>query len=290
MGVRKTLFSLMRRRLDPYERVSLKSFSRATSRNPLRGVIGLLWGAAASDLYALSRLLGSSLAEVFSYYEEIAGDRWFLSMLKDKLLEAFRLERVGGYIDFTIAPMLYVIVRILRPSIVVETGVGPGASSAFILRALEVNGFGKLYSIDLPEADHKIYLQLKLVKETHHYSPHGWNPGWLVPEELRWRWELILDDARQVLPRLLSKLGKIDMFLHDSLHTYEHMIFEYSIAYRYIRDGGVLASDDANWNSAFRDFCASKMNPYIITLTAGGRLGVMVKKLRKRFDISLLDL
>lgn len=47
---------------------------------------------------------------------------------------------------------LYTIIRIRKPDIVVETGVAQGVSSTFILQALEDNGRGQLYSIDLPPA------------------------------------------------------------------------------------------------------------------------------------------
>lgn len=41
------------------------------------------------------------------------------------------------------------LVRILRPTVVIETGVANGISSAFILKALDKNNEGMLYSIDL---------------------------------------------------------------------------------------------------------------------------------------------
>jgi predicted O-methyltransferase YrrM len=44
------------------------------------------------------------------------------------------------------------------------------------------------------------------------------------------------------------------MFIHDSLHTYEHMLWEFETAYPLIRPGGLLVSDDALWNNAFHDF------------------------------------
>jgi predicted O-methyltransferase YrrM len=39
--------------------------------------------------------------------------------------------------------------RKIKPKIVVETGVSFGITSSFILQAMEENGFGTLYSIDL---------------------------------------------------------------------------------------------------------------------------------------------
>ena len=48
------------------------------------------------------------------------------------------------------AELIYVIVRLLRPNCIVETGVAAGVSSTFILEALNRNDRGELYSIDLP--------------------------------------------------------------------------------------------------------------------------------------------
>jgi len=47
-----------------------------------------------------------------------------------------------------------------------------------------------------------------------------------------------------MLPKLLNKLGKIDIFLHDSLHTLEHILFELKIANKYIKEEGFLIADD----------------------------------------------
>ena len=46
--------------------------------------------------------------------------------------------------------LLYALVRYCKPDVFVETGVSHGASSAFILAAMEENQKGHLYSIDLP--------------------------------------------------------------------------------------------------------------------------------------------
>src|SRR6266513_3204767 len=139
---------------------------------------------------------------------------------------------------------LYCVVRTLRPEIVVETGVAAGVSSYAMLQALEENGLGRLYSIDMPNATHQL--------------PSNLQAGFLVPEELRKRWNLILGDARKELPRLLPELKEIDIFCHDSLHTYAHMQFEVELAWPYLKRGGVLFSDDVQENSAFQDFCDSK--------------------------------
>jgi hypothetical protein len=47
-----------------------------------------------------------------------------------------------------------------------------------------------------------------------------------------------------VLPRLLAGLGEIDMFHHDSLHTFRHMTWEYATAFPHLSPNGVLSSHD----------------------------------------------
>jgi predicted O-methyltransferase YrrM len=137
--------------------------------------------------------------------------------------------------------VLYVTVRALRPDVVVETGVFNGAASTFLLAALEQNGSGQLLSFDLPDARDALGVRL----------PQGLEPGWLVPSHLRHRFELVLGDIRETLRPRLAVCGGVDVFLHDSLHTLPHMLFEYRAAWQYLKAGGVLISDDVAWNPAF---------------------------------------
>jgi hypothetical protein len=79
--------------------------------------------------------------------------------------------------------------------------------------------------------------------------------GMAVPRNLRVRWELIIGDARVELPKILARFPEIDIFLHDSEHTYGHMMFEFEAALPSLRSGGVLLSDDVELNKAFEEFC-----------------------------------
>jgi predicted O-methyltransferase YrrM len=134
--------------------------------------------------------------------------------------------------DLTLAKCLYLICRVIRPSTVVETGVNYGMSSAFILQALNVNGHGKLHSIDLPQFPNEDFI------------------GALVPNDLKSRWQLHRGVSRRLLPSLLVD-RKIDLFVHDSLHTYWNMRREFELAWQHLRPGGVLISDDVGNNQAF---------------------------------------
>ena len=53
------------------------------------------------------------------------------------------------------------------------------------------------------------------------------------------------------MPALLRNIGPIDLFLHDSLHTYDTMRAEFAAAWPALRPGGVLISDDIEGNRAF---------------------------------------
>ncbi|MBA3495663.1 MAG: class I SAM-dependent methyltransferase [Gemmatimonadales bacterium] len=130
---------------------------------------------------------------------------------------------------------LYLVVRAARPRVVIETGVLYGAASAHILAALARNGEGELFSIDLPHQPEEL--------------PHDF----LVPHELRERWTLIVGDSRRELPTLVDRLGAIDMFHHDSLHTFEHMTWEFETVFPRLNPDGVLSSHDVRIAHSVRE-------------------------------------
>ncbi|MBZ5659099.1 MAG: class I SAM-dependent methyltransferase [Acidobacteriia bacterium] len=155
--------------------------------------------------------------------------------------------------------MQYALTRALAPDLVVETGVSSGISSTYLLLACRLNGKGHVYSIDI---DNKEYL-----------AP-GNRIGWIVPDDLKTRWSLLLGDSHVVLPHILSQLAQVDIFIHDSSHTYENMKFEFETSYPYIRPGGLLLSDDTNFNAAFSE-CAKAFQPKAVRIIRN--LGIMKK-------------
>ena len=145
---------------------------------------------------------------------------------------------------------LFLTVRKYRPRRIVETGVAQGVSSYTMLKALELNGQGSLISIDLPNRNPAGFNY----RDGSHdavYVPGDLPPGWLVPEDLRGAWSLKLGSSSSILPTLE---GEIDMFHHDSEHSYENMMFEFEWAFSHLGKGGIVSSDDIDWNNAYRDF------------------------------------
>ena len=58
----------------------------------------------------------------------------------------------------------------------------------------------------------------------------------------------------------ISELGQVDIFIHDSNHTYADMKFEFEASYPHIRSAGLLLSDDTSFNTAFSE-CANLSSP-----------------------------
>jgi predicted O-methyltransferase YrrM len=149
-----------------------------------------------------------------------------------RLAEPFDLRWAA---DSLLARCCYLMCRLLEPTVVVEAGVAYGVSSAFILRALEENGRGVLHSVDLPP----------LRREYEKF----W--GVAVNESPGDRWSLHRGSSGRVLPRLLRETGTVDLFVHDSLHTYRNMRREFDLVWPHLRDGGVILADDVERNRAF---------------------------------------
>ena len=160
-----------------------------------------------------------------------------------------------------LAATAYILIRIFKPETVVETGVGAGVSSWTILHALEENRAGRLISIDLPTPNTDLLPEV----------------GYLVPPELRHRWDLRIGPSQQLLPKILVELGATDIFHHDSRHSYFNQLREYRCAWPFIKSGGMLVSDDVS-NDALYD--ATKLwgvEPSIIKQNKDSPIGLVRK-------------
>jgi predicted O-methyltransferase YrrM len=173
------------------------------------------------------------------------------------------VQRGGGFslgaIGYAEGAYLYAVLRAIRPTVAVETGVANGFSTAFSLLALQANGEGHLHSIDLPREVGREYEAGTFYEgEGRAGIPPGSEPGWLIPAALKERWTLILGRSQEELPPLLAGLGTIDSFMHDSEHSFDCMWFEFNTAWPHLRPGGVLLSDDVNSTEAFGRFAAQE--------------------------------
>ena len=232
----------------------------------------------------IKKLTGDTTENIKRYYEDIANNSELEKYLQTQFDEynsyinskdfkiskffkenpAGRLNRPSqGHAGF----FLYILVRSLKPEFFLETGVSAGESSTYILQAMHDNNFGKLFSIDFPSAI--------VEKGLTTIMPEGKTSGWAIPENLKDRWELSLGKSEELLPKILERQKKIDVFMHDSLHTYDHMMFEYTTSWDFIKKNGLLLSDDivvmnGKGHSPFVDFAESKQKEIVVYNVLGG--------------------
>jgi predicted O-methyltransferase YrrM len=205
----------------------------------------------------LSDILESDEEELKGYWQEINDSEEFYKIFDSRwkdLKDEDVLRGTAGRLD---AKFMYTLCRAVKPKTVIETGVRYGAFDAHLLAAMEKNGEGTLYSIDLPEAVKKYEL------------------GYLIPENLSNRWELRTGDSKEVLPELVGELETVDIFLHDSLHRPHHMRAEYNSVFPALSGKGVLASHDVFMTDTFQSFANEKCLDWrrINNLGLGAKIG-----------------
>ncbi len=209
-------------------------------------------GTPATETGFVAGLLGAGEREIERTVNEIRENRVFHDAMETKQPRQGGRRVPRASVNDEVGTVLYTICRRLQPENVVETGVASGVSSSYFLCALEENGRGRLHSIDLPT----------------------WEPdtGWIVPDYLRHRWELIGGRSAEKLGPLLKRLGTVKVFFHDGEHTYENMMWEYRTAWAALEPDGVLLSHNIDFTDAFPDFSSAIGAPGWVFQNLGGLL------------------
>ena len=183
----------------------------------------------------LAQALGVPAPQALEYILELEQDDGFRRTLEDKLRsrpDRNRHARYGRRLGW------YAAARIGKPGLIVETGVHDGLGSAVLLGALKRNlaeGHpGKLISFDIRK-----------------------DVGWLIDEELRAPFELVIGDTGTLLPEVLAA-REVAMFIHDSDHSHDHETFEFETIAKFAQPGAILISDNAHAGTAFAEFCESR--------------------------------
>jgi hypothetical protein len=120
--------------------------------------------------------------------------------------------------------LVFSIIRLMKPGVVVETGVAAGASSNTFLAALTLNEMGRLESIDITK-----------------------KVGELVDPAYEQRWTVhILGKIwkKYSFERIIKSLGDCEIFIHDSDHSPQWQIFEFRVACESMRSTNLLVFDD----------------------------------------------
>lgn len=267
MSLKRTLYQALPKPLKP---VAKQSYQHVFRRNQ----------ATDDELHTeFVNYVFDSSQEYERYVDEF--EQGSAVSLRNEALEKYQKmtgkEGMGG-IALETAQDYYAVTRKLKPDTVVETGVCNGVSTLAILLAIQKNESGQLYSIDYPFRADKSLEEFR--QETFdNYGgaaiPNDKDPGWIIPTELRSQWELIIGKSQKELPKLITELESLDLFIHDSEHSHPCMMFEYELAYEWLTDSGMILSDDIAWNDAFDIFTEVREPKY-------GKLSSNVGYVKKR--------
>jgi cephalosporin hydroxylase len=196
------------------------------------------------------------------YADELEADQSFKAKIEAQVADVdfFRTKHWDSILRLGLYRFAqYAMVRAVKPKGVIETGVLHGLSTVFPLAALARNageaGCGRMISIDAPSTFERGPSNQDGFHDT---LPPSLGPGWVIPDDLRPRWQLEIGTSREHLTGALAKLERIGLFIHDSEHTAETMLFEFETAWPALADGGILLADNIDVNTSFFDFARGK--------------------------------
>jgi len=103
--------------------------------------------------------------------------------------------------------------------------------------------------------------------------PQGLKPGFIIPNYLKDRWELIEDDSLHALKEMKDDFS---FFSHDSEHSRDFVLKELEYARLKMPENGTIFADDIWWSNGFFEFCV-KYKYYPLLLTDNGKFGLRVR-------------
>jgi len=215
--------------------------------------------------FAWRRVLKRAMAEAATVpgFSHVMDGRAYIERYAENIARTHQAYYSPGWVNVIDAQFLYWAVRKLKPKVVVQTGLSNGLSCAFMMLALAKNGpEGRFYGIDLPHIfDPRDPAWTQKGERYGVMIPEGKTSGWLMPDIYSDRFDVEIGDAKVLLPKLVDRLDTIDLFFHDSDHTYNHMMFEFEQVARKLASGGVVLADDIAWNASLWDFADARGIP-----------------------------
>ncbi len=178
----------------------------------------------------VSAAMGVDAATVATYCAEAHTDPELNALLSARVRWRPETKR---RMPLGLRTLWYVLVRVRRPKLVIETGVLQGLGSLTILAALERNAAegspGRLISVDTDPA-----------------------AGWLVPPRLRTRWSLLTGRSTEVLPAALAGEG-VGILFQDTPHTYHNQMAEFGLAIEHAVTPLLLIDPDGGRSPALQE-------------------------------------
>ena len=184
----------------------------------------------------VSAVTGAQISQVRGWMQELEDDTKLIDHLTSRLSSNPLRKVCATEPHWARRAGWYLIVRALQPDNIVETGTHLGLGSSVIAAALLRNGHGRLTTIDVdPEA------------------------GYLIGEP----WSSVVDRRIGSSVEVLAELREVDMFLHDSLHTYDYETSELAAVGPNLTTDAIVLSDNAHDSAALSHWAERTGHHYL---------------------------
>jgi predicted O-methyltransferase YrrM len=171
-------------------------------------------------------------------------------------LTALRRSRDGEYFisNSWRGPMLYSLVRRLKPRLILELGTGRGYGAFSMAKALvdgDING--RLITVDRTPVDRPIEWPYVNSLEENVITNSSLGDFWKkeLPDDLNQRIEFRQGDTASVHQLLNDHQGEIDLVFIDSDHTYNGVKLDFLSAHSITTENAVFVFDDYSATSGY---------------------------------------
>jgi cephalosporin hydroxylase len=184
----------------------------------------------------VATVTGAGIGQVREWAAELEHDQALIGHLTSRLASNPRRRICAQEPHWARRAGWYAIVRAAQPDLVVETGTHLGLGSCVIAAALIRNGHGRLATIDIDPA-----------------------AGHLIGEP----YASVIDRRTGSSVEALAGTRDVDIFLHDSLHTYEYESNELKAVEPNLAPGAIVLSDNAHDSAALSDWAERTGHHYL---------------------------
>lgn len=189
--------------------------------------------------HLLSTILSEDYKKVYSYANELKMNSDLISFIHNEFADDSKMK--DAKIAFARRIGWYVLIRITRPQLVIETGVHQGVGALVITSALMKN---------IGEGSHGRYLGIDI-------DP---NSGVLFKGKYAEVGEIKIGDSIEILNGLSDPA---DLFISDSDHEDEYETEEYESFIPLLKENSIIISDNSHANSVLADFSLKYNRNYV---------------------------
>lgn len=184
----------------------------------------------------------STFEQIKFYLQELENDKEIRDHIRDSIYESNLKEYADSIIEFSRRLGWYICARLLKPKVIVETGVDKGLGSVVLIRALMKNkeeGYsGYYYGTDINS-----------------------QAGYLLNGEYQKFGEILYGDSLESLNKITNE---IDLFINDSDHSAEYELNEYKVIKNKLSKTGIVLGDNSHSTDKLVQFSIENNRNYIL--------------------------